>query len=120
MTPSREAGAPDPSGAADFLFRLMFAQSFLRAEIAQAEALLARRAKRPFKKKPVPIGRFYYVAWQDEFDLHHNAVRAMTMMEAEAIFRRQYPTRKVLGLSLKYPRRPFLSDARLSRSGGFD
>jgi hypothetical protein len=61
--------------------------------------------KRPFKKKPVPIGQFYYVAWQEgEEDLRHNAVRAITMTEADEIFRRQYPARKVLGLSLGYPR----------------
>jgi hypothetical protein len=61
--------------------------------------------KRPFKKKPVPVGQFYYVAWRDEFELRHNAVRAITMTEADEIFRQQYPDRKVLGLSLGYPRR---------------
>jgi hypothetical protein len=61
--------------------------------------------KRPFKKKPVPVGQLYYVAWQDEFDLHHNAVRAITITEAGEIFRRKYPARKVLGLSLEYPSR---------------
>ena len=61
--------------------------------------------KRPFKKKPVLPGQFYYVAWQGEEDIRHNAVRAMTVPEADEIFRRLYPARKVLGVSLEYPRR---------------
>ena len=58
------------------------------------------------KTPPAPDSRFYYVAWQQgEEDLRHNAVRAITMTEAGEIFRGQYPDRKVLGLSLEYPRR---------------
>jgi hypothetical protein len=71
--------------------------------------------KRPFQKKPEPIGQIYYVAWQDEFDIHHNAVRAMTMPEAGEIFRQQYPARQVLGLSFEYPRGLLLLDAGLRR-----
>ena len=60
--------------------------------------------KRPFKKKPVPVGRLFYVAWQEgDEDLRHNAVRARTITEADEIFRQQYPDRKVLGLSSEYP-----------------
>ena len=60
--------------------------------------------KRPFKTNPVPVGQVYYVAWEDELELHYNAVRAVTLTEADEIFRHQYPDRKVLGLSLEYPR----------------
>jgi hypothetical protein len=65
-----------------------------------------RSRKKPAgKTPPVPGSRFYYVAWQEgEEDIRHNAIRAMTMTEANESFRRQYPTRKVLGLSLEYPR----------------
>jgi hypothetical protein len=68
------------------------------------------RHTRPYKFKrktpPAPGSRFYYVAWQEgEEDPRHNAVRAITMMEANEIFRGQYPERKVLGLSVEYPRR---------------
>jgi hypothetical protein len=59
---------------------------------------------KPFVKKPPLIGRIYYVAWQAEEDTRHNAVRALTMAEANEIFRRQHPGRKVLGLSSDYPR----------------
>jgi len=54
----------------------------------------------------VLAGKIFYVAWQEgDEERRHNAVRAITMTEADESFRRQYPARKVLGLSLEYPRR---------------